>query len=213
MKRIVVLGSVLGALLGASLLAGCASTVFEARADRAGDFFKHGEVTPTDVTPRLYVENAPDDFNLGTDGVVRFDKSKYEYLGKIYVRRNFDNWRLGYVSFNETWRRFYCPPIMTLMYGTGFILGATPLPYFCFYETSNSASRLEERKKNLAYAAIERGMWIGATHIIYATYTGIEYPQGAGQTRQIENGGAVTAIASESQHPYMGMVAHAFKKK
>jgi hypothetical protein len=209
MKRIALLGS----LLLAPLLAGCASTVFEARTDRAGDFFKHKDVTPTDVTPHLYVENAPDDFSIDDDGRVRFDKARYEYLGKIYVRRNFDNWRLGFVSFNETWRRYYCPPVMSLMYGTGFIFGATPLPYFCFYENSNSAKRLEQRKKNLAYAAIEQGMWIGATHIVYATYTGVEYPQGAGQVKQIDNGGAVTAIASESQHPYMGMVAHAFRKK
>jgi hypothetical protein len=205
MKRILLFGSL--------LLTGCASTVFEARTDRAGDFFRHKDVTPTDVTPHLYVENAPDDFTMDNEGRVRFDKSKYEYLGKIYVRRNFDNWRLGYVSFNETWRRYYCPPIMSLMYGTGFLFGATPFPYFCFYENSNSASRLEERKKNLAYAAIEQGMYIGATHIVYATYTGVEYPQGAGQIKQIDNGGAVTAIASESQHPYMGMVAHAFMKK
>jgi|GEM_PF-3116218 len=209
MKWIVSLGS----LVFASLLTGCASTVFEARADLAGDFHRHGQINPTDKTPHMYIETAPDDFALSTDGTVRFDKSKYEYLGKIYVRRNFDDWRLGFVSFNETWRRYYCPPVMTLMYGSLFTLGVTPLPYFCFYEISNSAKRLEERKKNLAYAAIERGMWIGATHIIYATYTGIEYPQGQGQVKQIDNGGAVTAIASESQHPYMGMVAHAFRRR
>jgi hypothetical protein len=204
MKRLVILGSF--------LLTGCASTVFDARADRAGDFHKHAEVNPTDVTPHLYIEDAPEDFKLDEGGVVRYDKAKYEYLGKIYVRRNFDNWRWGFVSYNETWRRYYCPPVMTLTYGTAFLFGVTGMPFFCAYETSNAANRLEERKKHLAYATIERGMWIGATHIIYGTYTGVEYPQGAGQVRQIDNGGAVTAIASESQHPYMGMVAHAFRK-
>ncbi len=209
MKRTAVLGTLAFALL----LTGCASTVFEARADLAGDFHRHSELHPTDKTPRLYIENAPEDFALGEDGIVRFDQSKYEYLGKIYVRRNFDRWRIGFVSFNEEWRRYYCPPAMTLTYASGFLLGLTPLPYPCFYEISNAAKRLEERKRNLAYAALERGMWIGATHIIYATYTGIEYPQGEGQIKQIDNGGAVTAIASESHHPYMGMVAHAFKRK
>ena len=208
MKRIV-----LGSLL-AIALTGCASTVFEARTDRAGDFHRHGDVTPTDQTPRLFIESAPDDFALSpTDGSIRFDKSRYEYLGKIYVRRNFDNWRFGFVNFNEPWRRYYCPPVMSLTYGTGFVFALTGMPFFCIYETSNAASRLEERKRNLAYAALEQGMWIGATHIIYATYTGVEYPQGAGRVKQVDNGGAVTAIASQSQFPYMGMVAHAFKRK
>lgn len=203
----------LGSLAAALLMTGCASTYFEARADLAGDFHRHGQVNPTDKTPYLYIESAPDDFALSDEGVVRFDKSKYEYLGKIYVRRNFDQWRMGFVSYNETWRRYYCPPVVTLTYATAFIFAATPFPYPCVYEVSNSAKRLEERKRHLALAAIERGMWIGATHIIYATYTGVEYPQGQGQIKQVDNGGAITAIASESQFPYMGMVAHAFKRK
>jgi hypothetical protein len=209
MKRIVLAGSLL-----AFLLTGCASTVFESRADLAGSFHRHGEVSPTDKTPHLFIESAPDDFALSNvDGSIRFDKSKYEYLGKIYVRRNFDNWRWGFVSYNEPWRRYVCPPTMTLTYGTGFLFAVTGLPFFCAYETSNAAKRLEERKRHLALAAIERGMWIGASHIIYATYTGVEYPQGAGRVKQVDNGGAVTAIASESQFPYQGMVAHAFRRK
>lgn len=209
MTRIAALGS----LAFASLLAGCASTVFESRIDRVGDFHRHGEVNPTDKTPFLYIESAPEDFALDEDGTVRYDRSRYEYLGKIFVRRNFETWRFGFVSYNETWRRYYCPPVMSLTYGSAFVLGATPLPYFCAYETSTSARRLEERKKHLAYAAIEQGMWVGATHIIYATYTGIEMPEGSGKPRQIANTGAVTSIASQSQYPYMGMVAYAFRKK
>lgn len=209
MKRLAVIGSLVPAAL---LFAGCASTVFEGRADLAGNFHRHDEVQPTDRTPYLYIEDAPNDFALSEDGSIRYDKARYEYLGKIYVRRNFDHWRFGFVNFNEPWRRYYCPPAMTLTYGT-VLPWLTPIPYFCAYETSNSAKRLEERKRNLAYAALERGMWIGATHIVYATYTGLEYPQGAGRAKRVDNGGAVTAIASESQFPYMGMVAHAFRRK
>jgi hypothetical protein len=205
MKRIAILGSL--------LLTGCASTYFEARVDRAGDFHSHAEITPTDAAPRLYIENAPADFALDENGVVRYDQSKYEYLGKLYVRRNFDNWRWGFVSYNEPWRRYFCPPAMTLTYGTAFIFGVLGPLYVCGYENSNSLKRIEERKKHLAFAAIERGMWIGATHIIYATYTGVEYPEGSGKPVQVANGGAVTSIASQSQFPYMGMVAHAFKRK
>ena len=195
------------------LLTGCASTVFEGRIDRVGDFHRHGEVTPTDKTPFLFIESAPDDFALTEDGTVRYDRARYEYLGKIFIRRNFENWRFGFISYNEPWRRYYCPPVMSLTYGTGFLLGVTPLPYFCAYETSNDARRLEERKKHLAWAAIEQGMWAGATHLIYATYTGLENPQGGGAPRKIANTGAITAIASESKYPYMGMMAHAFRKK
>jgi hypothetical protein len=199
-------------VLGALLLTGCASTVFESRTDRFGDFSTHGDVTPSEHAPRLYIETAPEGFSI-ENNVVDYDRARYEYLGRIFVRRNYDNWRLGFVSYNEPWRQYYCPPAVVLTYGLLFTPGVLGLPFPCVYERSGSKSRIEERKKHIAHAAILEGMKIGATHVIFATYTGLEYPQGAGNPAQADNLTAATAVGSQSLMPYMGMTAHAFKRK
>jgi hypothetical protein len=200
------------AFLASLLFAGCASTVFDSRTDLLGDFSRHDAVKAGTATPRLYIETAPEDFEM-KGGEVVFEKIRYEYLGKIFVKRNFDNWRLGFSDYNEQWRRYYCPPVVTATYGTAFLLFATPLPYFCAYENSTSNPRIEQRKKYMAYAAIEEGMKIGATHLVFAKYTGIEYPEASGAPSTMDNNKAATAVGSETQIPYMGMVAYAFKKK
>jgi hypothetical protein len=212
MKRIALLALPLSALLASLTLMGCASTAFDSRTDLLGDFTKRDQIKPAANTPRLYIETAPDDFEM-KGGEIAYDKIRYEYIGKIFIKRNFENWRMGYVDYNETWRKYYCPPIMTLTYATLMVPFLTPLPYFCGYENSASIGRIEERKKFIAYKALEEGKKIGATHIVFAQYTGIEYPEGAGGPAPVDNGQAAIAIGSQTQYPYMGMVAHAFRKK
>jgi hypothetical protein len=208
MKRLTLLSAL---LLAALSLSGCASTVFDSRTDLLGDFSRWDNIKPGTATPRLYIETAPDDFEL-KNGEVGYDKIRYEYVGKIFIKRNFESYRLAYVDFNESWRKFYCPPVMTLSYAT-IVPFLTPLPYFCGYESSSSIKRIEERKKYIAYKALEEGKKIGATHIVFAKYTGIQYPEGAGGPSPIDNAQAATAIGSQTQYPYMGMVAYAFRKK
>ena len=194
------------------LLSGCASTAFDSRTDLLGDFSKRDQIKPATATPRLYIETAPDDFEM-KDGEITYDKIRYEYVGKIFVKRNFESWRLGYSDFNEPWRKYYCPPVVTLTYALVLTPFLTPLPYYCVYENSSSSSRIEQRKKNMSYELIREGKRIGATHIVFAKYTGIEYPEGAGGPTPTDNGQAATAIGSQTQYPYMGMVAYAFRKK
>jgi len=194
------------------LLAGCASTTFDSRTDLLGDFSRRDNIKPGTATPRLYIETAPDDFEL-KNGEVSYDKIRYEYIGKVFVKRSFESYRMGFVDFNEPWRRYYCPPVMTLTYATALVPFLTPLPYFCGYENSASIRRIEERKKYIAYAALEEGRKIGATLIVFAKYTGVEYPEGAGGPTPTDNAQAATAIGSQTLYPYMGMVAYAFRKK
>ena len=200
------------ALLSTLLFFGCASTVFDSRTDLLGDFSRRDNIKPNPNTPRLYIETAPDDFEIKNGDVV-YDKIRYEYVGKIFIKRNFEAWRMGYVDYNEPWRKFYCPPVMTFTYATLMIPFLTPLPYPCGYENSASISRIEQRKKYIAYKALEEGQKIGATHIVFAKYTGIQFPEGAGGPSSIDNAVAATAIGSQTQYPYMGMVAYAFRKK
>jgi hypothetical protein len=195
----------------AVVLGGCASTVFDSRTDLLGDFSRRESVKPGAAAPRLYLVTAPDDFEM-RNGEVSYDKIRYEYLGRVFVQRNFENWRFAYVEYNESWRRYYCPPVMTLSYGT-LLPFLTPIPYFCAYETSAAIPRIEERKQHIAYKAIEEGRRIGATHLVFANYTGIEFPEGPGGPSPIDNRSAAIAIGSQTQYPYMGMVAHAFRKK
>ena len=207
MKSLILLSN----LLTAAFLVGCASTVFDSRTDLLGDFSRRDSIKPAAATPRLYIETAPDDFEM-KNGEVIYSRIRYEYVGKIFVKRNFENYRLAFKDFNEPWRRYYCPPIMTLSYGT-LVPFLTPLPYFCGYESSGSIDRIEQRKTYIAYKAIEEGQKIGATHVIFAQYTGVQYPDGAGGPSPIDNAQAATAIGSQTQYPYMGMVAYAFRKK
>ncbi len=200
------------AILGSLLLAGCASSVFEARTDLVGDFFAHDKVEPSSLTPHLHIETAPEDFVMADDGRIRYDRARYEYLGKIYVQRAKDGWLPGFYEFNEPWRRYYCPPAVVVTYGlllTPYLVG---LPAPCVYESSASKERIDERKRYIAYSALEQGMRIGATHLVFARYTGTEYPSGGGKPRQVENDKAGASLGAGSFHPYTGMMAHAFKR-
>jgi hypothetical protein len=216
MRIAVLLASLLSALpslFAALLLSGCASAVFESRTDLVGDFFTHDKVQPTNLTPHLYIETAPEDFAKAEDGTVRYDRARYEYLGKIYVQRSHDGWLPGIYDFNEPWRRYYCPPVSVVTYGLLLVPYLTGIAAPCVYESSASKDRIDERKRYISYSALEQGMWIGATHLIFAQYMGTEYPSGGGKPRQIENSRAGTALGSGSFHPYTGMVAHAFKRR
>jgi hypothetical protein len=199
--------------LAALQLSGCASAVFEARTDLVGDFFTHDKIQPTNLTPHLYIETAPEDFAKAEDGSIRYDRARYEYLGKIYVQRSHDGWLPGVYDFNETWRRYYCPPVSALTYGLLLVPYATGIAAPCVYENSTSTYRIDERKKYIAYSAVEQGMWIGATHLVFAQYMGTEYPAGGGKPRQIENSRAGSALGAGSFQPYTGLVAHAFKRR
>lgn len=199
-------------VLGALILTGCASTVFESRIDRYGDFTTHGDVTPGEYSPRLYIETAPEGFSI-EDGEVSYNKERYEYLGRVFVRRNYDNWRLGFVDYNEPWRQYYCPPAVVLTYALAFTPGLLGIPFPCVYESSSSKARIEERKTHIAHAAMQEGMKVGATHIVFARYTGLEFPQGAGSPAAADNLSAATAVGSQSLKPYMGLTGHAFKRK
>jgi len=207
------IAALLASLLAALQLSGCASAVFESRTDLVGDFFTHDKVRPTSITPRLYIETAPEEFAKAEDGTMRYDHARFEYLGKIYVQRSRDGWLPGLYEFNEPWRRYYCPPVTVLTYGLLFTPYLLALPAPCTYENSTSKDRIDERKKYIAYSAIEQGMWIGATHLVFAQYMGTEYPSGGGKPRQIENSRAGSALGSGSFHPYTGMVAHAFRRR
>lgn len=195
----------------ALLLAGCAGSPFHARTDRMGDFFLQDSVKVNPGTPRLYIESAPDDFELGR-GKVSYDKIRYEYLGKVFVKRGFEHWRLGFVDYNETWRRYYCPPVVTATYALAFTPFLTPLPYFCVYENSASARRIEQRKKNMSYALLREGKRIGATHLVFASYTGLSYPADGGDPVEIDNARAALS-GGAGVKPYTGMVAYAFRRK
>jgi len=197
----------------AFFLTGCASTIFQARTDRTGDFFLRDSVKTNPHTPRLYIETAPDEFELNR-GKVSYDKIRYEYIGRIYVKRDFENWRIGFVDFNEPWRQYYCPPVVTLTYVTGLVpLHFTPLPYFCWYENSSSSDRIEQRKKYMSLELLKEGKRVGATHIVFATYTGLEYPDGGGNASTVDNERALNNSGSRGVDLYTGMVAHAFRRK
>jgi hypothetical protein len=198
--------------LAALQLTGCASSVFESRTDLVGDFFSHDKIQPTTVTPRLFIETSPEDFAKAEDGTVRYDHSRYEYLGKIYVQRAHDGWLPSMADFNEPWRSYYCPPVTVLTYGLLMVPYLTGIASPCVYENSTSKDRIDERKKFIAYSAIEQGMWIGATHLIFAQYMGTEYPSGGGKPRQIENSRAGSSLGSGSFQPYTGMMAYAFRR-
>jgi hypothetical protein len=195
------------------VLTGCASTIFQARTDRTGDFFLRDSLKANPNTPRLYIETAPDDFELNR-GKVSYDKIRYEYIGRIYVKRDFEHWRLGFVDFNEAWRRYYCPPVVTLTYATALVpMFLTPLPYFCVYENSASADRIEQRKRYMAFELLKEGKRVGATHIVFASYTGLEYPDGGGNPGTVDNERALQANGGGAVEVYTGMIAHAFRRK
>jgi hypothetical protein len=60
---------------------------------------------------------------------------------------------------------------------------------------------------------LKEGTRIGATHIVFANYTGLAFPDGGGDAAEIDNARAALSVGQPGLKPYMGMTAHAFRRK
>ncbi len=201
-------------ILTVAILSGCASTYFKARYEIHGE---HSEDSIKNITlyekPRLFIESAPQGVSIENDRII-VDISQYKILGRIDVIRNFDSFNLGFIEYNEDWRRNYCPPVVTLTYATLFILVfLTPAPWPCIYETSKSIKRIEERKSNMIKVMLQKATEIGATHIVYAKYTHKKSREGSVIIMPVGNMAMAVGSSEEKELPYTGLSGIALRKK
>jgi len=195
------------------LISGCASTYFKARYEIHGEYL--GESTKNNVVlyeePRLFIESSPDGVTIDNDRIV-VDTNQYKILARIDIVRNFETWDLGFSEYNESWRRYYCPPVVTLTYATLFLLGLTPAPYPCTYETSTSIKRIEQRKRNMIKEMLRKATEIGATHIVYATYNHRSSIESEAIIMPIGNMAMAVGSSAERELPYTGLSGIALRK-
>ena len=206
--------SIIATIFIVAILNGCASTYFKARYEKHGEYSEDLiKNSPSNEKPRLFIESAPQGVSIENDRVV-VDTSQYEILGRIDVIRNFDSFNLGFIEYNEDWRRNYCPPVVTLTYATLFILVfLTPAPWPCIYETSKSIKRIEERKRNMIAVMLQKASEIGATHVVYARYTHKKTIEDSAVIVPVGNMAMAYGSAEEKVLPYTGITGIALMKK
>ena len=204
---------IIATMLVIPILSGCASTYFKARYEMHGEYLRQS--TKNNIAlyeePRLFIESAPEGMSIENDRIV-VDTSQYKILGRIDIVRNFESWDLGFNEFNESWRRYYCPPTIILTYATLFMLAITPAPYPCTYETSTSINRIEERKSNMIKVMLQKATEIGATHIVYAKYTHRRSTEDSAVIIPVGNMEMAVGSSEERELPYTGLSGIALRK-
>ncbi len=207
MKKIIAI------ILIVTTMSGCASTYFKARYEMHGEYrVDSPHVIALNENPRLFIESAPEGVFLQDNSIV-VDTNKYQILGRIDVVRNFDSWDIGFIEFNENWRRYYCPGVVALTYATLLIFAWTPAPWPCFYESSTSISRIEERKRNMVKVMIQKARDIGATHVVYAKYTHSKSTAGTAIIMPVGNMAMAVGSSEPIEFPYTGLTGIALRSK
>ena len=207
MKKIIAI------ILIVTTMSGCASTYFKARYEMHGEYLVDSpKLIALNENPRLFIESAPEGVFI-EDNKIFVDTNQYRILGRIDVLRNFDSWDLGFVEFNENWRRYYCPGVVALTYTTLLILALTPAPWPCIYETSTSTNRIEERKRNMAEVMIQKAKEIGATHVAYARYTHKKSTESTAIIMPVGNMAMAVGSSEQRELPYTGLTGIALRMK
>ena len=65
----------------------------------------------------------------------------------------------------------------------------------------------------MAFELLKEGKRVGATHIVFANYTGQAYPDGGGDPSTVDNDRALQSGNDKGVKLYTGMTAYAFRRK
>lgn len=182
-------------LLFPLLLAGCASNSFSPRFERSGEIDVSSSSNINKAADEMnwndakeisvFLAEGPDGMHIDNSGLVLYDSSKWELMGKVSASPNIGGNMITY-AFNkypedQQWRNTYCKINGGFLVLTLGFWNFTPFAWPCRFSNDNSVEDIEARKMRIVHTLKKAVKAADGDLVLISALGNIEYKAVSGQ--------------------------------